>query len=282
MTHMAIESPITLRALDEIKDMAIMLSLGNEYLCEELFLRKFGLQIDSNALKLRGDILALKKKVPGKFKQEIDTDGLLKEIQRTAQRLQNPDKALSGQCTAGILGKELGSHINSLTNGIIEIRGRIEGKAQVYSRKDSVFKGLTNMGSSMGRTFVSLVKVFICVILIAGLFFAGLFLTMPKDDPLLKNIARSEAVIQSKQIILDRLDEEKKGISKEIVVLQRKSKTRQEKIALLELEGRIHEINEEDHNVKTEIAIHERKINENQEKLDEMRKKSLIQRLLRL
>ncbi|MBW1888101.1 MAG: hypothetical protein JRI52_07100, partial [Deltaproteobacteria bacterium] len=45
-----------IRALNEIRDNALMLSLANAYFCDEPFLKKIGRTIDSNVEKLKGDI----------------------------------------------------------------------------------------------------------------------------------------------------------------------------------------------------------------------------------
>ena len=47
-----------LSALREIRDISLMLSLGNTYLCEEPFLKKIGHAMDAVLENLHGEILA--------------------------------------------------------------------------------------------------------------------------------------------------------------------------------------------------------------------------------
>ncbi|MFH1349455.1 MAG: hypothetical protein ABII26_00815, partial [Pseudomonadota bacterium] len=68
------DSQKSFSALNGLRDQALLLDLGQAYLCKESILQKMGAEMDSNATQLSLDIQALKKRYPGKFAREIDTD----------------------------------------------------------------------------------------------------------------------------------------------------------------------------------------------------------------
>jgi len=78
----------TFAALHDIRDKAILLSLGKAFLCEEVFLMKIGHSIDESLEHLREDILSLKMRFVGKFVEEVDTDSILDDLHSQASFLQ--------------------------------------------------------------------------------------------------------------------------------------------------------------------------------------------------
>ena len=273
-----------LSALNEIRASVLMLSIGNAYLCEEPFLKKIGRRIDVNVEKLKTDISSLKKKCPGKFATEVDTDEILKEIHGTAQRLQEPDKEIEEKCTVGALGQELEANIHTLAEAIKTVKIQVEGKSLTYTRKDSVFKtvgSVKNIGSSIGSAFALFLKILFCLIVISVLPLSYLFFTMDKEEHLLKEIANNEQYIQSQQGILSTLDAEKMQISQEIEKMKQKDLSRQEKIEMMDLDMKIHKVDEKRGKVEIDISIHEKEIQDNRKKIVEIKEKSFIRRLLR-
>lgn len=277
----------TIESLSEIRDNALILSLGNAYLCEDQFLIKIGSIIDLNVKKLSDEISSLKKKFPGKFTKEVDTDEILEGIYSTAQNLQNPDKELNERCTVGELGRDLEAKIKSLTNAIDTIRDQVEGGGLTYTKKDSVlnvFGGFNNIGTLIGDTLKVGLKILICVIVLAILAVSYLFLTMEKEKDFLKDITMSEAYIRSQRATLSKLDQDREQISQKLKSIEEKEKKnlfRQDKIEIMDLEMEIHKIGEERRMVEVEISIHEEKIMDNQEKIEELKNKSFIKRLLK-
>ena len=285
MREMGSDTQNDFSVLNEIRDNALMLSLGNAFLCEARYFKKIGLNIESNIEKLRADIIALKKKYPGEFVQEVDTDAILEELHLVARRLQNPDREVDDQCTTGELGRELVDHARSLTGAVLTIRRKVEGEVLSYTRKDSLLdlassvkEGASSVGAAVGYLF----KVFIGLVLVSIALFSYLFVTMEKEDPLLKQIALNEANIQAQKEILLKLESDKAEINQKIETMRRKVQSRQDKIDLLDLNVLIHKANEKRNDVELEIALHERKIQQGRKKLEELRSKPFIERLLRM
>jgi len=278
------DSQNNLSALKEIRDSVLMLSIGNAYLCEELFLKKIGRRIDVNVEKLKNDISALKKRYPGKFVTEVDTDEILKGIHGTAQRLQKPDKETEEKCTIGKLGQEMEASVNILTTAISTVRTQVEGDSLTYTRKDSVIKtvgSVKSIGSSIGSVFALFLKILFCLIVISILPLSYLFFTMDKEENLLKEIANKEQYIQSQQGILSKFEAEKMQISQEIETMKEKDLSREEKIEMIDLDVKIHKIDEECNKVEVDISLYENEIRDNRRKIKEIKEKSFIRRLLR-
>ena len=275
------DSQNVIKALSEIRNNAIMLSLANAYFCEEPFLKKIGRSIDSSVEKLKGDIYSLKKSFPGKFVEEIDTDEIIKEIHRTAQSLQNPDEDINEKCTVGSLGRELEARTKSLSNAVNAIRRQVEGEGLTYTKKDSAVGIFVNIKDSLGASFFLVLKVFLCLLVVSLLAFAYLFLTLENKDDLLKEISKSEAQLKSQQEIVSQLDLENKEFSERIKSLEQGDPSRAERIEIMDLELKIQKNLDERLKEQAKLEIHEKKILENRKKVEKIEKKSFLKRLLR-
>ena len=275
-----------LSALHDIRDIALMLSVGNVYLCEEPFLKKIGHAVDRVLEDLHGEILSLKKKFPGQFAQDIDTDAILEDLHAKAERLQNADAAINTKCGGGQLGKELEEMVSTLTAAVKEVTFKIEGKLPGSARRYSLLS-LFNPFKALGRlvsTFSSLVvKLVLFIIILAIGPFAYLFISMENEGTIQKAIDQSEAYIQKERQNIVSLEEERAPIAKQIEALRlREDKlNRQEKIDIMELSVKVHALDQKRQAIEVEIASHEHKIAKNLEKIEEVKKKSFLQRLLR-
>lgn len=276
--------PNQFQGLREIRNGVLLLSLGNNYLCEVPFLKKIGESIHSQIDPLRGDILALKEQFPGKFVDEIDTETVLEEIGEISLRLQNPDQELNEKCTIGELGIELETHLEKLTNTIGSLRDQVEGVGQTYTKKDSLVDMFGSVGRSGGYAASGLGKVFkiLWVFLgICAIAFFALFFTMESQKDLLGKIATNEAHIRSQQEILAGLDREKQELMEQLKVLERDDMTRQEKLEAIDLNMKILNLEQRGQKLRLQIQVQLDMMSEHRKKIQEMQKKSFIQRLLR-
>ena len=278
------KQPDYLKGLKEIRNAALLLGLGCAYLCEVPFLKKIGLGIHSQIDALRGDIRALKKRFPGKFAHEIDTDDVLEEIRKMSLWLQNPDQALGEKCTIGELGRELEGNVEKLSSSIGSIRDQVEGEGLSYTKKDSflnLFGVLSRSGSHAASGMAKVMKVLAGLALLFGLVFAFLFITMEKEKDVRGIIASKKAQIRSQEEIIDALDQEKQQILEQSEALQKDDLSRQDKVAILELDMKIHELDERQQQAEVQIRMREKEIQQQEEKIEEMKRKSFLQRLLR-
>ena len=270
--------------LSEIRKDTLLLSIAKEYLCEDLFLVKIGKDIEHNISRLKEDISALKKKFPGKFAVEVDTDNILEKIKATALTLIDPKADIKENFRSGELGRKLGSDLKSISDAVNIIRTQALGKRAVYTREEAVlnqFTKLKDMGSSFADKMVLVFKILFCIILIAAAAFVYLYYTMEREEPLKKEITEIQSLISERQNRLAQTESRRDKISKEIKSLEKKDMARSEKIALMDLEVEIQKLNQDRDNYEAEITAGEKEIADRMEKIEEINKTLFIKRLLR-
>jgi hypothetical protein len=284
--YMATESPKDhLRALHEIRDRAYMLSLANAYLCEDVFLRKIGPEIASKLKTLSSGIIAIKKRFPGKFADDVDTETLLQELHAKAKELQSPDAALNDKCAAGELGRELEQIVQNLTRAIRRITAKVEGTLPAYTKKDAVIAVLDRAKAPAriaASSVVALIfKVIIFLLILAAGPFIYLLVTMEREPALMQDIKQHEVQVRSQKEIMASLEKEKAQIVRQIVALRQEEEARQDMIKIMDLNVKVHGLEDKQSKAEVEIANLEDKISEDQAKIEEIHKKPFIQRLLR-
>ena len=197
------DSKSTFNSLHGIRDNALLLSLGRNYLCKEPFLKKLGHVVDLQLKQLKEDIVTLKKKFPGRFLQgqEVDTDGIVNELSRIAERLQNPDKKIQKRCEVGDLGRELEEGVDTMALAIDEIWDQVEGRGITYSVKDSAADFFGGIKSSIGsfvksvvKTVVLFFKILFLIASVLVLIFLALYMTMETEEKYIKNINKIDAI----------------------------------------------------------------------------------------
>lgn len=272
------------KGIHGIRDMALMLSLANAYLCEGVFLKKIGLIIDNHLKEIKNDISSLKKQFPGKFVKEVDTDEVLEEIHVTAHRLQEPDKEIAKKCSVGELGLELEASLDALLDTVDAIRMQVEGEVEGYTKAESILRHLVWI-KSVGHKIVALstliFKLFGLVLLAAAMLSTYLFVTMESEEDLLKRVEQSRSYIQEQMEVLSRSKVEKEQISKEVDAMSEGELSRQDKVKRMDLNVKIHKLDEKATAAEVAIDMHERKIKEMEKKIAELREKSFLQRFLR-
>lgn len=271
----------TFASLHEIRDKAILLSLGKAFLCEEVFLMKIGHAIDESLENLREDILSLKMRFVGKFVEDVDTDSILDDLHSQAQFLQNPDRRVTDKCTVGTLGAELEETVGVLTQAIKTVKGKVEGEVEEYTRKEAVVKGAKTAGSFVSRLVSLVVKLVILLFVLALGPAIYLGVTMDREGPLQEQIAESKAFIQSRKAQIASLSKERNELAARAESSQRDNLTREQKLEIMDLSVKAHTLDQRVHKAEADITEHERLIRLNQQKLEQVKSKPFLQRYLR-
>ncbi len=272
------------RALNEIKDKAVILRMAVKYVCEDPFLKKMGAGIAQNIEVLKSHIEDLEKQFVGKPADDINLNEKVEEIKDISRRLQDAEKSTNDKCVKGELGKELCQKVISLAGEIKALQIRAGGGAVSYTRSDSVkgafgrMKFITDPFVLHYRTMLKLLTVLILAV-IAG--FLYLFFTMETEKGLQENIDRGSARIESLQRPLPEVKEELRQIRKEIERITQKELTRQGKAAVMDLNVKAFELAEKLEKAQLDIKIHQKELYENQKQLEEMKQKSFLERILR-
>lgn len=282
---MAAKPRNTPKGLHGIRDMALLLNMANTHLCEEAYLKKVGLAIDNHLEELRSDLSSIKKKFPGKFVKEVDTDQVIENFQGIVGRLQEPDKETLKKCSTGALGLELENVVNVMGHTMDAIKNQVEGELGTYSKAESVLalmgwiKAIGHQLFVLSTLTLKITGVAISILLVV---FIALFLSMDSQQDLLDKISQYRTHIQGQLAILSSTDAEKERINKELDLIGEVESSRQEKTRVLDLTLEIHEINKRALSAQTEIDVYQRRIDEMEEKIDEMNRKNFIRRLFRL
>lgn len=272
------------KALGDIRDRVAMLSIASEYLCEDPFLKKIGFSIEHNIDVLRRHTDDLRKEFVGQPVGEIEVSQDLEQIAVIARLMQEPEKVLCEKCARGELGKELGSHVISLIRGVNALKERVEGKAVSYSRLDSalgIFARLRWVNDAIVMIFRSFYKVAALVVILCLAGFASLYITMETEKGLLKKIEQYRSDILSQQAALVPLGEEIRRIKKKTELIRQKALNRQAKIEAMNLELKAYGLAENREKLEFELKGLENALSEEVTKLDELKKKSFLERLLR-
>ena len=271
----------TFASLHEIRDKAILLSLGKAFLCEEVFLMKIGHAIDEALENLREDILSLKMRFVGKFVEDVDTDSILDDLHSQAQFLQNPDRRVTDKCTVGTLGAELEETVGVLTQAIKTVKGKVEGEVEEYTTKEAAVKGAKTAGSLVSRVVSLVVKLVILLFVLALGPAIYLGVTMDREGPLQEQIAESKAFIQSQKTQIASLNKERDELAARAESSQRDDLRREQKLEIMDLSVKVHTLDQRLHKAEADITDHERLIRLNQQKLEQVKSKPFLQRYLR-
>jgi hypothetical protein len=268
-------------SLHDVRDKAILLSLGKTFLCSEVFLVRIGNTIDESIKQLREEILSLKMRFVGKFVEDVDTDRILKDLHSQAALLQHPDDRVIDQCMLGALGAELEETVKALTGAIKTIRGKVEGEVQEYTRKEAVVKGAKTAGGLVSSLASRIGKSVIVIFLLALGPAIYLGVTMEREGNLLKQIAASKDFIQSQSEQLASLREERDELAGRTESSQRANLSRQQKLEIMDLNIKVRGLDQRIQKAESEIRERENLVRLNQKKLEEIKAKTFLQRYLR-
>ncbi|MCU0594633.1 MAG: hypothetical protein MUC98_04105 [Desulfobacterota bacterium] len=271
----------TFAALHEIRDKAILLSLGKAFLCEEVFLTKIGHAIDESIENVREDILSLKMRFVGKFVEDVDTDSILDELHSQAQFLQAPDRRVMDKCTVGSLGAELEGTVSALTQAVKTIKGKVEGEVEEYTAKEAVVKGAKTAGSLVSRVVSLAVKLVVVLFLLALGPAVYLGVTMDREGPLQQQIAESKMLIQSQKAQIASFRKEREELAARIDSSRGDNLSREQKLELMDLNVKVHALDQRVNRAETDITEQERIIRLSLQKLEQVKSKTFVQRYLR-
>lgn len=284
------DSKTTFSSLHGIRDNALLLSLGNKYLCKDPYLHKIGLSVDSHLNQLKEDIRSLKRKFPGKFleDQEVNTDGIVEDLYRISKWLKDPDKKIRKKCSVGELGRELEEGVDTMALAIDEIWDQVEGRGVSYSTRESAanfFGAIKNAINSVVISFVKTVilvtKIIFLVAALSALGFFALYMTMEKEEKYLKQITKIDTLIMPQNEIVARCNQEINELLRRVDSIRDGTETRQTMMEVMELNVKIQDLREKRQEAEVMINLYQNDRIEKEEKLEKIKNKTFMDRLLR-
>ncbi len=273
------------KALKEIKDSAVMLSVATEYLCEASFLEKIGANIEKNIEVVESHIEDLKKQFVGQPVTEVDLQKPMDRVVRFAGRLQKASDGTRQKCTQGELGKELDEKIKALMGEISTLKERIEGKSVSYTTADSAL-GFLGRFKFIVRSLVVTSKftfrISALFVIVCLMIFLYLVFTMETEKIPLERVEQSRALILEKQADLVRIKAELKPLREKLEIARKDEMSRQDEIRFMDLSLKAYKLFEDQQNTMIEVDIEEKALREKLKKLEAVQQKSFLEKLLRL
>jgi hypothetical protein len=272
------------KAIKDIHNIGIMLSGASEYVCEEGVLKRFSRYLQAYHKRLESDINSLKKEYPGKFPETPELDKSLSRITDISVALEQDKKAVGTKCRAGSFGHELNTQVAELKSGIQDVWETVAGKVSGYSITDRLAGGGETVTSALYHVspFGPIPRrIIISVLIIAAVVFGYLFFTMESEDALVQGIKADLTYLNTERQALKVKQQEHEDIQTQIKLLDKIDLKRKDKIKLLSLtveEGKLRESIE-----KITVAVEkwESELEVKNKRLEELRKKTFLQRLLK-
>ena len=273
------------KAIRAIQDIAVMLTGASEYVCEGRMLKRYSSEIETNLDNLETYLSRLKGSFPGKFPEALSPDSSLSKIREIVASMKGDEAKLEARCRAGELGNELSLGLKELKAILENIWDTLGGKVvSKYSLADRIseqggrFKSLLFVFSPLVSTTGKLI---LAVILILILSFVYLFVTMESENALVTSINMDINSIQTQKDTLAKLRKEYEEATSNIDALKKKKLSRNAKITLLDLSTKSKKMKERIDKRVMSIEKKEKELTDKKKRLEELRRKSFIQKLLR-
>ena len=274
----------TEKTIKAIHDIAIILTGADEFVCERRMLKRFSRNIEENLEKLENNIALLKKKFPGKFPETLEPDTSLSKIRDLAITLKGDNADIEAKCRSGELGNELilrATELKAVTKDILDaLRGKIsrytiiDKLAGYGGRIKSFLLRISPLVSNTGR-------IVLAAILVIIFSFVYLSYTMESEDVVLKSIKNDLSYIEKQRDILEKQRQEYNKISEKMKSFNQAEMSREDKIEWLNLSIKERKSRVLIEQIMLSIEMREKKIAEKNKKVEEIRKKSFFQKLLR-
>jgi len=274
----------TEKIIKAIQDIAIILTGATEFVCEGRMLKRFSRNLEENLEKLENNTALLKKKFPGKFPNTLEPNSSLSKIRDIAIILKEDNPHIEAKCRSGELGNELALRATEMKAITKDILDALSGKISRYTIVDR-FAGYPGRVKSFLLDFSPIVsnagRILIAAFLVIIFSFVYLSLTMESEGGFLKSLKGDLAYIEKQKGILAKQRQEYKEIREKIKSFDQAEMSREDKIEWLNLS-----IKEKKRRVNIEqimfsIETSKKKIAEKNKKVEEIRKKSFFQKLLR-
>lgn len=273
------------KAIRAIQDIAVMLTGASEYVCEGRMLKRYSSDIETNLDHLEAHLSRLKGSFPGKFPEALRPDSSLSKMREIVTSMKGDNAKLEAKCRAGELGNELSLGLKELKAILGEIWDTLGGKVvSKYSLADriasqggkfkSFFLGFSPLVSITG-------KIILAVIIVLILSFLYLYVTMESEDVLVTGINMDIASMRIQEDTLAQHRKEYEEATIHINALKKKKLNRDDKIQLLNLSTESKKVKERIDKSVLSIEKKEKELTDKKKRLEELRRKSFIQKLLK-
>lgn len=268
----------------KLKDNAILLTFAKDYMCHDVFLEKIGQDMNKNIDLLKEDIADLRRRYPGKFKTEISTDKIFEKLESTAAGLLTGDDKIKSEVMSGKFGRALNSCLKEVKEAVNKIWMQVKGTELKYTRKEAIGEAIGRSSIFSGLGFLTTVfgKVFAGLLVLAFAGFIYLYATMEKETTYISENEEHNAFIEQQLNRVEELEAKKAELNDSLMIENKKELTSKTKIAILDLEVKIRELNAELRDLEGSMGARKASISKNNEKIEELNKKSFFETLLKM
>jgi len=274
----------TAKALSEIKDQAILLEMASEYLCQEPFLKQIGVRLEKNLSYLEKAIESLKDQSL-KPVQDPQMDAQIKELNQVAVLLKKPGKETQHRCKQGEIAKIVGRSVAALGVSIRDLSDKLHHSTVSYGLSDSLqrffgnFKILVTGLSATSKFAFKIIGVFLLLLSASVVF---LSLTMDSKRELERDVSQYTAKLNNKNELLAKIGTEYETMRADIERLRQMEATREGEIEIMDLSVESYKVLQQKETVEVEASLIKETLDKKKKKLDEIDRKGLLKRLLRL
>jgi len=273
------------RALDEIKDTAVMLKIAGNYLCHGNVVARIGERMAEAVETLQRQLEEIKKLFVGKPLHDVDFSEPLEDLKKTVSHLKAPTPDILERCKSGDLGIYLSEKTAKLSRLTLEIIRKIEGSHLAYNHTEAILTGLKRLRFLVHGfvvTYKILTRVIVasslCILVILGVLYA----TLETEKEIMARIAQHRGDIRAAQAALSRVEDQMAQLRSELEELEGHDLDREEKIKILQMSVRAHQLKERKEKLQFQIQQKQKALEDNMKKVDEIKRKSLLARMLRL
>lgn len=272
-------------ALSELKDWIILLDMAGEYLCAKTFLQKIASAIGGTSDVLKNWSQELKERFVGMPMHEIDMAEPFQALEAFSQVLMETEGKLEDHCRQGKVARQLEEKVQFVKERLSSLKDLVEDEAAPYTAKDSLTRVLEKLKvviHGFRTTYKVATRVMFTLLLVCLISFFTLFITMEKEEDVLKEIHQTQEIIRSKETKLAGIKDSIEEIRSRTLEMESAFVTREDKISILELNLRSHNLADLKERFQGEVNLQKKILDENKQKLERMKQKAFIARLLRM
>lgn len=272
------------QVLASIRDQAVMLGMAAQFLCEARVLSNLGAALEKDIERLKASVDLLRGKFVGLPPQDMDMDARLEELFLVSERLKRPETSAQGPSGLEALSKEFKEKVRAFGAALDSFQQKLDGEPAPYTPSDYVVHQWDRLGTGISAAAAlgrRLAKAALTIVLCAGILFLVLYFTMEKDEAFLKEIETAKAQIDKRQSELVKTEAQLREIERQLTGVRSGELSREEKVHVLELNTKARDLRQEKDRLQIEAKGLERALEEAQGRLDALRKKTLLERLLR-
>ncbi len=269
------------RAIKGIQNIGIMFSGAPEYTCEKKMLKRLSRDLERNLEKLDKYFESIKKSYPARLPDYLNPDTTLSRLRNILSSIKAWDSKMEARCKKGELGRELGDCAGELRKKMGGIQGTRPKEYNISDKLEGIGGGVQSLFFCIFSLASVAGKIILAVLVVALGFFFYFSFTMESEKTLTEAIEKDIRFIQEQRSVLSDQRQERREIEDMIKSIENGDLRRDDKVKLLSLSMKERKLKGLIEETLHSIEKREKQLEEKNERLEELKKKSFLQRLFR-